>query len=87
MAHDRKTPVLLFAGLLAAACLTASPALAQRHMKEAVDQLQQARQSLRAARWSSQSRKKSALDAIDRAIEQARKGMQAGRQDGRNDDD
>lgn len=86
MARTHDTFALLFAGLLAAACLTASPALAQQHMKEAIDQLQQARQSLRAARWSSSSRKKRALDAIDRAIEQARKGIQAGRQDGGKDD-
>lgn len=86
MARVHDTSALLFAGLLAGACLTASPALAQKHMKEAIDQLQQARQSLRAARWSSSNRKQRALEAIDRAIDQARKGMQAGRQDGGKDD-
>jgi hypothetical protein len=67
------------AALVALGLLLAPPAQAkQGHMRRAVDLLLEAKKTVTAASFSDAKHKETALDAIQRALVQTRRGIEAG---------
>jgi len=88
MTSRRGVVAALAAALIAFGLALAPPAAAQQgHMRRAAGLLQQAKEVVESASFSSDKRKEEALHAIQRALVQTRKGIEAGLEDEEEDED